>query len=114
MHDGRCSPTPSRTAGERSAPRRSRGSAGAVWCPPLDRGSRGGPFSAMTMHRNPAADAAGQIDDVILSLCAERGPQKTICPTDAAKGVAQRNGGDELAWREALVPVLRAALRLPQ
>ncbi len=53
-----------------------------------------------------------RIDEVILSLCAEHGPRKTICPTDAAKSLAEREGGGELGWREALVPVRRAAVRL--
>jgi hypothetical protein len=53
-----------------------------------------------------------QIDETILALCAERGADKTICPTEAAKAVATLRGGDDLAWRDLLVFVRRAAVAL--
>jgi hypothetical protein len=68
----------------------------------------------MISEAQPAdkSDGLSKADDVILSLCTASGPGKTICPTDAAKSLAERNGGDALAWREALTPVRRAAVRL--
>ncbi len=47
--------------------------------------------------------AADDIAACILRLCAERGPDKTICPSDVARALAQ----DEAAWR-ALMPRVRA------
>ena len=68
----------------------------------------------MTSEAKPAdkTEVLGNADEVILSLCTASGPGKTICPTDAAKSLAERSGGDDLAWREALTPVRRAAVRL--
>lgn len=48
----------------------------------------------------------------ILSLSNAAGPQKTICPTDAAKAFAQRQGEDDLAWRHHLRQVRRQAVAL--
>lgn len=52
------------------------------------------------------------IAKMIVALCSERGPGKTICPTDAAKGVASEAGGDDVAWRELISRVRRVAVRL--
>lgn len=52
------------------------------------------------------------LEDAILALCAERGPEKTICPTDAAKAFAQSRGEDELGWRNWLAHVRSAAVGL--
>ena len=53
------------------------------------------------------------IEDVILDLCAARGADKTICPTDAAKAVAAARGEeDPLAWRHVLHHVRSAAVGL--
>ncbi len=46
---------------------------------------------------------AEDIAACILRLCCERGPNKTICPSDAARALAP----DEAAWR-ALMPEVRA------
>lgn len=48
----------------------------------------------------------------IMTLCNERGPGKTICPTEAAKAAAHEAGGDDLAWRDLLARVRRVAVRL--
>jgi hypothetical protein len=48
----------------------------------------------------------------ILSLCNAAGPQKTICPTDAAKAFAEQQGEDDLAWRHHLTQVRRHAVAL--
>ncbi len=52
------------------------------------------------------------LSDTIVALCAERGPGKTICPTDAAKAMASLTGGDDLAWRDWLPKVRPTAVRL--
>ena len=56
------------------------------------------------------ADLLPQLEIVILRLCAEIGAGKTICPTEAAKAMAQETGGGELAWRDWLVKVRRSAI----
>jgi hypothetical protein len=52
------------------------------------------------------------LEDMILSLCHERGAEKTICPTDAAKAFAVARGEDDLAWRRWLTHVRSAAVGL--
>ena len=52
------------------------------------------------------------LEDVILKLCHERGAEKTICPTDAAKAFASARGEDDLAWRRWLTHVRAAAVGL--
>ena len=47
----------------------------------------------------------------ILTLCAAN-PQRTICPTDAAKAFADARGEDAMAWRSHLQDVRRAAVKL--
>jgi hypothetical protein len=74
-----------------------------------------------TSH-DPAADAAAGkeeasrrrvgIEETILRVCAERGLDKSICPTDAAKAYAQARGEDDLAWRKWLSQVRGAAVGL--
>ena len=53
-----------------------------------------------------------RLSDTIVNLCIERGVGRTICPTDAAKAMAEQNGGGDLAWREWLPKVRAAAVRL--
>jgi hypothetical protein len=48
----------------------------------------------------------------ILTLCAEAGPERTICPTDASKAFASARGEDALGWRSHLQDVRRTAVRL--
>ena len=52
------------------------------------------------------------IEETILDLCGERGPEKTIDPTDAAKAFDADRGEDDLAWRSALTKVRQAAVGL--
>jgi SpoVK/Ycf46/Vps4 family AAA+-type ATPase len=52
------------------------------------------------------------LEDVILNLCHERGADKSICPTDAAKAFAAARGEDDLAWRRWLSQVRAAAIGL--
>jgi hypothetical protein len=57
-------------------------------------------------------DKTDTIAQSILSLCNAVGPQKTICPTDAAKAFAEQRGEDDLAWRHHLTQVRRQAVAL--
>jgi len=47
----------------------------------------------------------------ILALCAAT-PERTVCPTDAAKAFADARGEDAMAWRSHLQDVRRAAVKL--
>jgi hypothetical protein len=55
---------------------------------------------------------APSLSDVLLALCAAAGPDRTICPTDAAKAFAQARGEDALAWRSHLQDVRRTGVQL--
>ena len=48
-----------------------------------------------------------QLENTILDLLAQRGRDKTICPSDAARAV-----GTDDTWRELMEPARRAARRL--
>ncbi len=58
----------------------------------------------------PAVDPAA-IAETILRLCAERGPAKSICPSEVARALA---GPDERVWRVLMHPVRREAFRLAE
>lgn len=49
------------------------------------------------------------IEAMILRLCAERGPGKSICPSEVARAIA---GPDETRWRLLMHPVRELALGL--
>ncbi len=49
-------------------------------------------------------------EQAILGLLAIRGPEKSICPTEAARALAGNPADD--SWRASLAPVRRAAQRL--
>jgi hypothetical protein len=49
------------------------------------------------------------IEAAILALCAERGAERSICPSEVARALA---GSDEKAWRLLMHPVREEALRL--
>ncbi|MCS6855204.1 MAG: DUF3253 domain-containing protein [Elioraea sp.] len=53
----------------------------------------------------------GAIAEAILRLCAERGPGKSICPSEVARALA---GDDERVWRLLMHPVRREAFRLAE
>ena len=56
------------------------------------------------------SDKDKQLEAMILSLLAERGAGKTICPSEAARAVA---GSDERdAWEPLMEPARAAARRL--
>ncbi len=69
--------------------------------PPLDRRPGCIDTAAMT-------DAAA-IEEMILELLAERGPGKTICPSEAARALG---GGHPDGWGPLMQPVRRTAVRL--
>lgn len=50
-----------------------------------------------------------EVDRTILDLVAERGVDKTICPSEAARALA---GKDPEAWSRLMPNVRRAAIRL--
>ena len=49
-------------------------------------------------------------EQAILNLLAARGPDKSICPTEAARALAGNPPGDQ--WRGSLSPIRLAAQRL--
>jgi hypothetical protein len=57
-------------------------------------------------------DSPPCLESVILALCAEARPGRTICPTEAAEAYAAARGEGELAWRAHLQGVRSAAVRL--
>ena len=62
-----------------------------------------------------ASPAASLVETTILDLCAQRGAEKTICPTDAAKGVAATKAGSATPpedWQKWLGDVRRTAVGL--
>jgi len=52
------------------------------------------------------------IEDVVLNLCAEKGPGKSIDPTEVARAFAASRGEDDLGWRNWLSHVKPAAVGL--
>ena len=60
----------------------------------------------------PAPDKPERLplEETILRLCADRGADKSICPTDAAKAFAEARGEDDLAWRRWLTQVRSTAV----
>ena len=59
-----------------------------------------------------SSDSKPTLESVILRLCAEARPGRTICPTDAAQAFAAARGEDEMGWRSHLQSVRAAAVRL--
>ncbi len=49
------------------------------------------------------------IEETILQLLAERGPEKTICPSEAARALG---GGHPDGWGPLMQPIRRVAVRL--
>lgn len=52
------------------------------------------------------------LEAAILELLAERARTATICPSEAARLVAGRNGGGDDEWRDLMEPARAAARRL--
>ena len=59
----------------------------------------------------PNRTASDPVEQIILSLLNDRGPGKSICPSDAARCCAA-NTGHPAEWRQYLQPVRDAAARL--
>jgi len=57
-------------------------------------------------------DSPKSLAATVIALCAEAGPTRTICPTDAAKAFAASRGEDALGWRSHLQDVRRTAVTL--
>ena len=66
------------------------------------------------MTSTPTQTDSPSLEDVILALCAEAGPGRSINPTDAATAYAAARGEDALAWRSHLSGVRVAAVRLAE
>lgn len=58
------------------------------------------------------ADSPKSLAATVLALCAAVGPNRTICPTDAAKAYAEALGEGPTGWRSHLQEVRRVAVRL--
>jgi hypothetical protein len=55
-------------------------------------------------------DASSEaLESTILSLASERGPEKTICPSEAARAIG---GPHPDGWGPLMIPVRRVAVRL--
>ncbi len=67
----------------------------------------------MTRDPNPP-DSSPTLEGVILKLCAEARPGRTICPTDAAQAFAAARNEGELGWRSHLQAVRGSAVRLAE
>jgi hypothetical protein len=52
------------------------------------------------------------LEQVILDLCSQQRPGRTICPTDAAQAFASALSEDALAWRSHLQSVRSTAVKL--
>ncbi|RFC65119.1 DUF3253 domain-containing protein [Fulvimarina endophytica] len=50
-----------------------------------------------------------EIARTILTLCAERGPDKTVCPSEVARAIA---GSDEKRWRRLMPTIRHQSIRL--
>jgi hypothetical protein len=55
-------------------------------------------------------DSVSAAETAILTLVMQRGPDKSICPTDAARALAGNPPDD--SWRRSLAPIRQAAKRL--
>ncbi|MBV9079321.1 MAG: DUF3253 domain-containing protein [Methylobacteriaceae bacterium] len=55
------------------------------------------------------AVTAEAVEDTILALTTQLGPEKTICPSDAARALA---GNDPEIWRRLMPDIRRVAIRL--
>jgi hypothetical protein len=60
----------------------------------------------------PKGESRPGIEDVIVSLCTERGLGKTISPTEAAKAFAEGRRGEGADWHHWIHHVRRAAIGL--
>lgn len=58
----------------------------------------------------PSKEGGDKLTAKILELCAARGPEKSICPSEVARDLEP----DEDRWRSLMKPIRRAAARLAE
>ena len=75
-------------------------------------GPPGRPIQPTMRARDAKPDST--LESMILTLCAEADPGRTICPTEAAQAFAAARGENELGWRAHLQNVRRTAVRLAE
>ncbi|MDB5509134.1 MAG: hypothetical protein JWL93_1603 [Hyphomicrobiales bacterium] len=73
--------------------------------PPSDDAPAAGP-------KPPKGESRPGIEDVIFSLCTQRGPGRMISPTEAAKAFAEGRRGEGADWHHWIHHVRRAAIGL--
>lgn len=66
----------------------------------------GGDFCSEECRERAPGALGREVEETILELVDERGPEKTICPSEAARAV------DEEEWRDRMEEIRRAAGRL--
>lgn len=54
----------------------------------------------------PPPGLEADLERLILELCAARGPDKTVCPSEIARRASDTAGGETQTWRE-LMPLVR-------
>lgn len=54
-------------------------------------------------------ERAERIARTMTELCLDRGPQKTVCPSEVARAIA---GADEKEWRKLMPTIRQEAIRL--
>ena len=64
------------------------------------------------LKHTAAHERRRSLEDTILELCVEVGPEKSICPTDAAKAFALGRGEDAQGWRNWLNHVRSTSIGL--
>lgn len=69
-------------------------------------------LGARQHHDGPVTEPDPGLERAILSLLSERGPGKTICPSEAARSVAATAGHATGSWRALMEPAREAAARL--
>ncbi len=67
------------------------------------------PMRAKAVSMTKSDASAEAIESAILSLAGERGPEKTICPSEAARALG---GPHPDGWGPLMIPVRRIAVRL--
>ncbi len=61
------------------------------------------------MPHSSANDTPGGIAALITAMVAERGADKTVCPSEVARAIA---GSDETKWRLLMPPIRAEAVRM--
>ncbi len=80
--------------------------------PPALDGSARATLAASMLASSPDSRPGIDLDAIearLLALVAERGPDKSICPSDVARAMA---GTDTAAWGPLMTPIRKIAVRL--